>query len=181
MDDKTAIRVFVAIILMVFLTVMVIIGTGCTSFSLPPQPEAPTNVLQEPISGVLQNSLRGLTGLSWWCIIGVGLSVFAFINGSKWAIPAAVACLTALSLNLAVLKYSTIVSIIGLVGAAGISVYTIFLKNKALKEIVRGGENFKDVMRTTNKHSIAGCFNVNQDSKQSPSTQKIVKKIKEKK
>lgn len=123
--DKVTIGILLVIALIVVLTFMSAFAPGCALFSNPPsQPSVPPTPIQR--------SIEGLSSLSWWCMIGVGLSVFGFLNGCKWAVPAAVACLTALSLNLAVLKYSTVVSIIGLVGAAGVSIYSLFIKGRGI-------------------------------------------------
>ena len=105
-------------------------------------------------------------------IVGIAISVFAFLNGNKGAMAAAVACFVCLSISLAVARYATVIAIGGTIISLGLSAYTIFVKNRALKEIVTDIQEFKnDVPVWSIKDYL---------SKQADTTKSIVKKIKEK-
>lgn len=106
-------------------------------------------------------------------IIGIAASAFAFLNGSKIGIAGMVSCFIALSMTLATSRYGHIMAICGLIGSFGLMIYSIVTKDKALKEIVIGGERVKS-MSPENKEN----FKVLQGVTQSPSTSKIVTKVK---
>ena len=103
-------------------------------------------------------------------IIGISISIFAFINGNRGAMAAAVACFVCLSISLAVARYATFIALVGTGVSLVLSGYTIFIKNKALREIVKEIQEFKEDVPVW---SIKDYLN-----KQSKTTKEIVKKIK---
>ena len=77
-------------------------------------------------------------------IIGIGLSMFSFINGGKHAMAAAVACFIVLTMSLAVARFATVMAIVGTLVSFGLSVYTVFVKNRAIKEVVKNVQDYKN-------------------------------------
>jgi hypothetical protein len=115
-------------------------------------------------------------------IVGIALSVVAFVNGSKMAIPVFIGCCATLGVTLAVIKYSTLIAIASLVIAGGVFVYTVLMKNKALKELVTGGEKVKCLIEEQSAPlqdlMNRADFNAVHQNTQSKYTQALVKKIK---
>lgn len=106
-------------------------------------------------------------------ILGVALSVMAWMNGSKTAIGVMAGCGVAIWMQLTVVRYAHVLAWVGLVFAVGVMLWTVFVKNRALKEIVCGVQYFKDFGRGSTAHSLETCLNT-----QAKTTQKIVSGIK---
>lgn len=157
-------------IVLVVVSLIIIVSScmisGCTIAS--PQPKY--EMIPETQKEVFFQAIQKTNWLVTVSIIGIAISVFAFLNGNKNAMTAAVACFVCLSMSLAVARYATIMAIGGTVISFGLSVYTVFVKNRALKEIVNGVQKFKEGEPVW---SIKDYLN-----KQSKTTKEIVKKIK---
>ena len=107
-------------------------------------------------------------------ILGVALSVMAWMNGSKTAIGVMAGCGVAIWMQLTVVRYAHVLAWVGLVFAVGIMLWTVFVKNRALKEIVIGIQKYKkDYLGPT---AMGSCL-----KKQNKTTKKIVSQIKGKK
>ena len=83
---------------------------------------------------------------------------------------AAVACFVCLSMSLAVARYAIVMAVGGTVISFGLSIYTVFVKNRALKEVVTGVQKFKKEMPVW---SIKNYL-----KEQSKTTKDLVKNIK---
>lgn len=108
-------------------------------------------------------------------ILGIAGCTFAFLNGNKWGLTGIVACIIILSMSLMVIRYATWLAIGGLIGSIGLVVWSIFIKNKALQQIIQGVQKFR--YNTIEHEEIDGILQINQDK----STEKIVRKVKENK
>jgi hypothetical protein len=107
-------------------------------------------------------------------ILGVALSVIAWMNGSKTAIGVMAGCGVAIWMQLTVVRYAHVLAWVGLVFAVGIMLWTVFVKNRALKEIIMGVQKYKaEVPSIYNNASLPRCL-----STQKKTTQKIVSSIK---
>lgn len=154
-----------------------IITMGCLSSLVPaPAPTGPgTNT-----NGAVKSLLTTMNWLTAFCVLGIGLSVFALANGNKLGLAGIAASGATLVACLTVARYAIWIAWLGLVvsvvGAASICIYTIFIKNRALKEIVNNIEKFKEDGQTlVFKDALKTYLN-----EQSNSTKTIVKKVKEK-
>ena len=107
-------------------------------------------------------------------IVGIAISAFTFLNGNKTGIAGMVACFISLTMTLAVARYAQWLALGGLIGSVGLMVYSIWTKDRALKEVVQGGQEYKEGY---NK-DVRTLFNDAQANTQSPQTTKLVKKIK---
>lgn len=111
-------------------------------------------------------------------ILGIGLSVFALVSGNtKFGFAGAISSGVILVVSLAIARYFSQIALIGVIAgvviAAGTTFYMIAVKNKALQEIVANIQNFK---RSGNNTEILKSYLY----EQSPATQELVKKIREK-
>lgn len=106
-------------------------------------------------------------------IIGIAVSTFAFINGSKVGLAGIVSCCISLFATLAVARFATWMAVCGLVGAVLICTYSILIKNRAVKELVTGAQELKEI-NGNSKLGSKVLFDV-----QSVSTRKIVNRIKD--
>ena len=67
-----------------------------------------------------------------------------------------------------------------MVGAVCLMIYTVLVKNRALKEVVKGVQEIRtNVQEGTNSLDLPGLMDSFLKQWQSPTTEKIIKKIKE--
>lgn len=111
-------------------------------------------VIPQTQKELLFQSVQKTNWLVTVSIIGIGLSIFSFINGGKDAMAAAVACFVVLTMSLAVARFATVMAVVGTIISLGLSGYTIFIKNRAIKEIVKNVQGFKD---TWNRNDGVGA------------------------
>jgi len=97
-----------------------------------------------------------------------------------------IAAISTICLGLAIYRFPLWLAIMGFDGSIIVAGYSILIKNKALVEIIRGGELFKEELDATGWKqatpcAVIECFNANHyRAQKSKSTKKIVKTIKEK-
>ena len=106
-------------------------------------------------------------------IVGVGAGFFAFLNGSSKGLQFMAACFIVISLIIGVTKYSAIIAAITMIGTVCLMIYTILVKNKALREVVQGVQEIREEV-STEDYSVDSAL----DLAQSKTTKSIVKKIK---
>lgn len=113
-------------------------------------------------------------------IIGIGLSVFAFLQGWKQGIPALLSCAAILGLTLTVTRYGVVLAFGGLVLLALFILYQIFIRNKALTEVVTGVQTIRDTFKKTPADGgvVLPAVTKQLADAQSPSTVKLVEQIK---
>jgi hypothetical protein len=145
--------------------------SGCSLMQ--PKPEPPIDIDNGKM--ILYKTIYKTNWLITVLILGVGAGIFAFLNGQKFGIPIIVACFASLFTNLAVIRFGNVIAIIGLISSFGVVLYSIFLKDRALKEVVQGVQRIKERF-IEDKDDI----NDKMISKQSIATQKAIKKIKAK-
>lgn len=163
--DKVTASAFNEAILL-FLTLGVLSGllvylVGC---QLPVKSLTPTNPAQALAETVAKTNW--VIALS---IAGIAVSVMAWINGSKTAIGVLIGCVVALWLQITVIRYASVLAVAGLVVAIGLGVWTVFVKNRALEDIVNGVQNYKRSANVPLKQFLG---------EQAGSTKKIVSQIK---
>lgn len=105
-------------------------------------------------------------------ILGVALSVIAWMNGSKTAVGVMAGCGVALWMQLTVVRYAHVLAWVGLVFAVGIVLWTVFVKNRALEEIITSVQRYK--LRKPPNYIRPYL------TQQKKTTQKIVAKVKKK-
>ena len=163
---------FFALILFTIVTSLL----GCQpSPVIPVIPVTPTQVI---IHTVMQQDWLVTIG-----IIGIGLGVFSFLNGSTSGLKIIAACGTVIAIVLMIQRYALWIAFLMFAGLAVLLVYTIFANKKGLKEIIEGGEKFKAKLEQDcidGKKAILKDFLEAHDSIQSSSTAKIVNAVQSK-
>ena len=140
--------------------------TGCTN--LRKDVETPTLTPTQQLSEAVK-STNWLVTVS---ILGVALSVAAFFNGGgKLALSALLGSSVLLVLSITVAKYAWLIAVLGLVLGVVALGYIIWLRRKALIEIVDGVQT----ARESESETLLDKYLNNQ----SKTTKKIVKQIKE--
>jgi len=164
-----------AIIILAFLVLYVIVCiSGCQQAYRKPEPERPPTYFEIHI-------VKHLNWMVLVSIVGVALGIAAMLNGAKYAVPLIVGCLGSLGLSIAVATYSKYIAIYAFIVAGVVFIYSVFLKDRALKEIVTGGENFKSkclLPAPTENYAAKEMFKRAHNNVQSKTTQQMVKKIK---
>lgn len=108
------------------------------------------------------------------CLLGFGGGLFTFFNGKpKLGLAIVFSSLGTLFFGLAVHRFPTWMAIVGLLGSVAGVAASILMKHRAVIELIKGGQIFKKEF----EHD-AEEFNKKQKQEQSPTTQKLVKKIK---
>lgn len=164
---KSFITLCIINLLIVILVLIAFFCAGCNAQNYSPIPDTPQQRLTET---VLKTNW-----LATVAIIGIAASAFAFLNGSKTGIAGMVACFIALSMTLATARYASWLAAGGLIGSLGLMIYSVLTKDRALKEIVQGGQKLKE----DSYPEFQTRFNIVQKEGQSESTRKLVKRIKE--
>ncbi len=157
----------------VALTSMIMIA-GCQSFFGNSNPTTGT------VPG--EEAFRQVTGKVGWvvtlAILGMAVSSMAFMNGSKAALGPLVGSGVALTMSLMVVRFASLLAIVGLIAAVVLFGLAVWSRRKALIEIVKTVQEGKEKLAGSDIVSLAHLSGYL--DRQSPSTQKIVKKIKEK-
>ncbi len=155
--------IFVLIVWAIVAALLVVSFFGCQTF----RPRPP--IIDNPRDALIQTVIK-TDWITTIALLGMAVAVAAMVNGSRTAFPAFAGCGFALWSNLTVIRYAGVMAWFGLAASVLIFVYVVFVKNRALKEIVAGVENFKNHGGT-----LIGCLN-----DQKVTTKKIVSGIKTK-
>ena len=99
---------------------------GCSMLSNPPtEPLTPKDVYYD--------SIKDIGGLNWLLILGTVGGLFAFLNGStKAGLAGALACLSGVIINLSIVKFESLFTILGLIVVVGALGYSFFIKGKGV-------------------------------------------------
>lgn len=176
----------VIIILCAILLVVLFVlgGSGCKSLSFI-NPLSDNTPQVETAKGRFQDAVKSTSWLLTLSILGMAISIFAMLNGSKWALSSLAGSGLAFGLSLMVSRYAEVLAFVMLIcilGGIGFVVYSVVVKKKAFKEIIQTVENVKTKLKNGDKEELFDNKN-NPDSAesiQSNSTKKIVKEVKEK-
>ena len=170
MQNKTYNRFWALWLLIIGLLLLYISGflIGCQHPEV--EPLIPTTPSQALVKTIIKTDW-----IITASIIGVSLSVMAWMNGSKTAIGVMAGCGVAIWMQLTVVRYAHVLAWVGLVFAIGIMLWTVFVKNRALKEIVGGVQYYKDYKDNMGQNALEECLR-----EQTKATQKIVSQIKQK-
>jgi hypothetical protein len=161
----------------IIITILFICLSGCSSLGGILSPDVTPELTPEQRITEALKSTNWLVTLS---ILGMAVSVMAIMNGSKMGIGALLGSLTSLTLSLMVIKYAGLIAIIGLVASVGLCGYAIYVKRKGMIEVVKNVQEIVDTQERTGMGIETSLTLRDILDKQSPTTQKIVAKIKEK-
>lgn len=166
--------------LTLFIIAMVTLSISCSSLRY--KPPAKTN----DIPDVIINTIYKTDWLTSIFLLSIVLSIFIGLNGVKAGWLGAAAAFCGLLLKMAITNtWLWIAAGIFFLVIAGIAVFTVFVKSRALKEIIIGVQKIKTqnhVYNDNNGYAQLNTVGVNKTlaSTQSKSTKQIVKKVKEK-
>lgn len=127
----------------------------------------------------MKSMLKAMNWVATLSVLGIGLGAFALLNGNKLGFAGIGASLVMLFTTAAMTKYSAWIAWFGLafslVGVVSICIYSILIKNNALKEIITNVQRVKDSL----SDEQPGKKLLKQElDKQSVSTRKLVQKVK---
>jgi len=165
----SAVYIFAAII--VILGMIGVLASGCSMLSRQgPQPV----ITEPPTPGVqLWQAVKKSNWLVTISILGIAGGVFALANGSAKLGSAVIASgSTSLFMTLAVSRFAMWMAVFGLLGSLAAVLFSILARRKALVEIIKGVQDYKDNLRCKSP-LLAGALN-----EQSNTTKKIVSNIK---
>jgi len=149
---------------------LILFGSGCSMF----QPGTSTDPIK-PGTELLVKTVLKTNWLMTVAIIGVGAGFFSFLNGNGKGLKIMAACFVILSLVLAISQYAAWIAGIAMVGAVALMIYTTVIRNKALTEIVKGGERIQIIDGKLSDTAIN--FRTVQRNIQSLTTKKLVNYI----
>jgi len=155
--------------LTIFVISIVIILTSCNILGHKP----PADNIVPP--DIVMNTIYKTDWLTSIFLLSIVLSIFVGLNGVKAGWLGAIAAFCGLLLKMAISNtWLWVAAGIFFLVMAGVAVFTVFIKNRALKEIISGVQKYKNL-----------CIEVPESLKdklykQSKSTRQIVKKVKEK-
>ncbi len=142
-------------------------------------------VVPETAKEQLFQSIASTNWLLTLTIIGCGAGFFAFLNGSSKGLQFMAACFVTLSIVLGLNRYSAWIAGFAMVGAVILVVYTVWVKNRALKEVVQGVQNIRESSFIHNEPGLpnrtinmAKTITEGLDDVQSIITKSIVKAVK---
>lgn len=110
---------------------------GCSLF--------PANEINTEPTSVLTKVVTEHNWIVTVSILGIALSVMAFVNGNRYASIVFIGSCTALGTTLAVIKYANVIAIASLVAAVVVFVTTVLNKNNAIRDLIWGIEKVKAV------------------------------------
>lgn len=162
--------------ILLFIVLMTLLLSGCSIFSgnsngtkpIPPKPEI-----------IEIYKINWMMSLS---ILTIGAGAFVFFMGNKSGIRIMAAAMIVVISLLTITKYALYFSIIGLVGAVILIVYTTYtsrkdhsILNTALQEIITGIEKFKTNGITTD---VLNLLKTTLKNSQSTITEKVIETVK---
>ena len=159
--------IVIALILICFIVAAV---TGCAVFQ--PKPKLIPIVAPSPAIQLWQ-AVKNSNWLVTVSILGIAGGIFATLNGQKWGIAFVISCCVSLFMVLAVARFAWWMAVCGLVGSVTICIASILSRKRALVEIIRGVQIYRN--KTIEHDDLDSDLNKAQKSK---STRKLVKKIK---
>jgi len=157
--------------LTIFIISIVTMLTSCNSLGYrPPVNNADT-------SSIIRETIYKTDWLTSMFLLSIVLSIFVGLNGVKAGWLGAIAAYCGLLLKMAISNtWLWVAAGIFFLVMAGVAVFTVFIKNKALKEIISNIQIFKDKF----PKELATHLLKEELNEQSSTTKKLVKKVKEK-
>lgn len=178
MFDKMWFWVVVAILA----GILIVSITGCSAaraiFGMPTMSDGVQTIIPSSPAAQMWKVVAKSNWVVTVCLLMFGCGAFTFFNGKpKLGLAIVFSSLATLFLGLAIHRFPTWMSVIGLFGSVVGVVASILMKHRAIIEMIKGGQEFKKGIRLN--HPVKPKdFTDAQKQEQSPTTQKLVKKIK---
>lgn len=163
--------------LVVTMICLLFIAMGCSVFDLIP------GVTRSGGDGA--STLPAIPKITNWVmtlsILTIAISVVAFLNGSKSALSGVAGGVVALILAITIQRYAHVIAFVGVIGAFGFLIWTVWIKHTALRENVGAllKVNEKIMRIGANRHVSKETFDelVEVGNNLSKRTQTIVRKL----
>lgn len=164
---------YVIYAILVVLASILVIGVlgGCRCL----QPQPTVEVIPDTLAQAFIKTVYKTNWLVTVGIISIAISAVAFKNGARGACDWLLGSLILVGTTLAVIKFGVVLAIVCAVTGIGWLLYTLFLKDRALKEIVRTTEIYKKWVKEASQDVVKNTIKTDI---QSPQTTKLVSKIK---
>lgn len=164
--------IIASIFAVIIVAVMMLLLSGC-------QAHAVTTTIDKIPASAWESTMNAVAKTNWFgtfCLLSFFGGVVAIgLDQRKIGGAVIIAAISTLCLGLAVHRFPTWLAIIGFASSIIAVGYSILIKNKALVEIIRGVQNYRDEVGPL----IAKPLDTELDQAQkSKSTKKIVKQIK---
>lgn len=156
------------------LFVILVLTSGCAALTGRTSQDI---ITEPPTPGVqLWNAAKKSNWLVTASILGIAAGVFALSNGAtKLGFASIASGSVSLFMSLAVARYSAWMAVLGLTGSIAAALFSILARRKALVEIIKGVQKFKDGY---SEQSDARQNILTKLSEQSPTTKRIVSNVK---
>jgi low affinity Fe/Cu permease len=155
---------------------ILVFSSGCFNFG-----KRPDDVIaDEDTSTEISTIIRIIRKTDWIVTLSIlvaGAGFFAFLNGNGIGLKLMATAFVVLGIVLMLARFATLVAVIALSAAVLLLFYTIFIKSKALREIVVGVESARKKFASDVPEIKAELDKTL--SEQSESTKTIVKTIKQ--
>ena len=149
--------------------------SGCAMFQSKSQESNLAKLPKTPTQQMFQ-TIAKTNWMFTLSIFGVGAGFFAFLNGSSKGLQLSAACLVVISLIIGLTRYSAIIAGISMVGTVGLLGYSMWVRKKAMTEVVQSVEDVKENPAVKDERGITSILS----QAQSKATEAIVKVIKTK-
>lgn len=167
-------RIFEVIVFVAIL--ILIMSSGCATlrgFLQSPAGDEPT-IAPKPTEQLWQAAKKS-NWIVTFSILGIAGGIFALVNGATKLGTAAIASASvSLFMSLAVARFALWMAVFGLIGSVAAALFSILVRRKALVEIIRGVQKYKENnIAAPTKKTLKEILN-----KQSQTTKKIVGNMK---
>jgi len=129
MNIYKIIEIIITILLIIFICAAV---SGCHIFQ---KKDNNIPIINEP-EDMIYRTIYKTNWLATAAILGCGASFFAFLNGHNKGLQLMAACFLVLSMVLMISRYAVWIAACCLVGSLALMVYTVLVRNRALKQTV---------------------------------------------
>lgn len=164
-------------LLIAVILIIVALNSGCSLFQMSDADKIAS--LPETPQQQLFQTLAKTNWLFTLSVLGVGAGFFAFLNGSSKGLQFMAACFVVISLIIGITRYSAVIAIISMIGTVCLMVYSVLVRNKAMREVVSGVQKIRDFpIDPTVRNDLAGAVVNLLGSTQSKTTKAIVKAVK---
>ena len=164
---------FLIIALLLFI---LLLFTGCSLFQMSPADKIAS--LPETPQQQLFQTLAKTNRLFTLSIVGVGAGFFAFLNGSSKGLQFMAACFIVIILIIGLTRYSAWIAVTAMIGIVCLMIYSVLVKNKALREIVQGVEEARHIVLEGDEIYPENKMLKVLSNTQSKTTKALVKKVK---
>lgn len=166
------------VIALFLILVMALTGCNCEHYkkkitTLTLEKEELTAAIAATPEKIIYKTVAKQDWLVTLSIIGIGISIFAFLSGQLWGLKSIAALWSVMSIVFMIQRFAVWLAAISLAGAVAIMIFAIWQNRKMLTEIVAGGERFKGIASPPG----ISDFKLAQNAEQTSITKKVVAKI----